>query len=196
MNIAIIPARGGSRRIPRKNIRQFFGKPIIAYSVEAAWDSGLFDQVVVSTDCDEIAKAVESVPCTIYRRPDHLSRDEVGTLAVVGDAARHFSRAAEYVCCIYATAPMLLPSDIVRGFNHLTFVNACHCVSVGTLPLRDAAQFYWSRADNAKEEAPYYEYMTVLEVIAENRICDINTEDDFKRAEAMYAALHPEAVHG
>lgn len=198
MNLCVIPARGGSQRIPRKNVRLFHGKPIIAYSIEAAWASGLFERVVVSTDDDEIANISASFQATVHRRPVALALDSTGTLEVVAEAARKFSGSYEYafVCGVYATAPMLRPADIVRGFDSLRWCNqwATHCISVGIHPLRDAAQFYWSTSVGIRSECPYYTYTTCVEPIDENRICDINVEVDWVRAESMYAALHPEVT--
>lgn len=187
--IAIIPARGGSRRIPRKNIRMFHGKPIIAYSIEAAWAAGIFDKVIVTTEDEEIGEVASEYGAIWHMRVQELARDEVGTLAVTADVARAYS-SAEYVCTIYATAPMLRPADICRGFESLKSYRACHVVSVTDSPLRDAAQFYWSLGSSARAEDPYWEYLTVGEFIDPKRVCDINVEDDWRMAERMYAEQH------
>lgn len=190
--IAIIPARGGSRRVPRKNIRAFHGRPIITYTIQAAWDTGLFERVIVSTDDDEIARIASSFQSQIHMRPHRLSEDSAGTLEVIGDVARKFSREYQYVCGLYATSPMMRPSDIVRAFENLRFSRATHCISVGTEPLRDAAQFYWSTMEGAAGECEYFTFATSIEPVPENRICDVNTPEDWTRAEEMYAALHKE----
>lgn len=121
--IAIIPARGGSKRIPRKNIRSFCGRPMIARSIEAAFESKIFDAVVVSTDDDEIAGISESYGAVApFRRSDILSNDYAGTLPVVADAIRWWEdhkAPVEFVCCIYATAPFIRADDIRRGFEVL-----------------------------------------------------------------------------
>lgn len=123
MIVAIIPARGGSKRIPKKNIKKFFGKPIISYSIKAAIDSNLFDKVIVSTDCDEIAQiSIESGADVPFIRPKELSGDFLGTHEVVGHAIRWLEdsgEVVEYACCIYATAPMIQVSDLIKGFDLL-----------------------------------------------------------------------------
>jgi len=121
--IAIIPARGGSKRIPRKNIRPFCGKAMIARSIEAALESGVFDAVVVSTDDEEIAAVAESCGAQApFRRPPELSNDHAATLPVIAHAIRWWeeNRApVEFACCIYATAPFLRPEFLHEGFRIL-----------------------------------------------------------------------------
>lgn len=123
MRLAVIPARGGSVRIPRKNIKSFFGKPIIAYSIEAAKQSGLFDEIVVSTDDEEIAAiASEWGSTTPFLRPKPLSEDSVGVVAVTRHAIEWFhehSTDVTHACCIYATAPFLKPEFLKAGFDLL-----------------------------------------------------------------------------
>ena len=87
MNICVIPARGGSKRIQRKNIKEFNGKPIIAYSIEAALKSNCFDQVIVSTDDDEISEVARKYGAQVpFIRPDELSTDYAGTIPVIKHA--------------------------------------------------------------------------------------------------------------
>lgn len=121
MNVAIIPARGGSKRIPRKNVLEFAGKPLIAHSIAAALDSGAFTQVVVSTDDAEIAAVAREYGATVpFMRSAELSDDYAGTTAVVADAVRRLGDAGitpEYVCCIYATAPLIQAADIAAGLE-------------------------------------------------------------------------------
>jgi pseudaminic acid cytidylyltransferase len=123
MIIAVIPARGGSKRIPRKNIKNFHGKPIIAYSIEAAINSGCFDKVVVSTDDLEIAEIAKKNGAVVpYIRPSNISDDYTGTNAVVSHAIQWFceqGETVEYACCIYATAPFLSPKYILEGFKNI-----------------------------------------------------------------------------
>lgn len=108
MKVAIIPARGGSKRIPRKNVRLFAGKPIIAHSIGAALDSGCFDRVIVSTDDAEIAAVAREWGAeTPFVRPPELADDHTGTNAVVKHAINWLAEQgtpAYYACCIYATA--------------------------------------------------------------------------------------------
>ena len=117
MRLCVIPARGGSKRIPRKNIKPFCGKPMIAWSIEAARSSGLFDQVIVSTEDPEIADvAVAYGASAPFVRPPALADDQAGTGVVVTHAIRWFAEnreAASLVCCLYATAPFVRPSDLL-----------------------------------------------------------------------------------
>lgn len=123
MKVAIIPARGGSKRIPRKNIKPFLGKPLIAYSIEAAIQSRLFDQVIVSTDDDEIAEvAVRFGAQAPFFRPAELADDFAGTHEVVGHAVRWLLDSGlpvSHACCIYATAPLIQSEDIRKGLQLL-----------------------------------------------------------------------------
>jgi len=123
MKIAVIPARGGSKRIPRKNIKPFCGKPMIAYSIEAALASGCFDQVIVSTDSEEIAEiSVAHGAVVPFMRPEDLSDDHTGTTPVIAHAIEWLNNTGtppDYVCCIYATAPFVRPTDIELGLRKL-----------------------------------------------------------------------------
>jgi pseudaminic acid cytidylyltransferase len=124
MIVAIIPARGGSKRVPRKNIRPFAGRPIIAYSIAAARECGLFDRIIVSTDDDEIAGvAREHGADTPFVRPAELADDHTGTDPVVAHALSwliEHDTPIDVACCIYATAPFLTPKDLRRGYELLT----------------------------------------------------------------------------
>lgn len=123
MNIAVIPARGGSKRIPRKNIRLFGGKPMIAWSIEAALQSGCFEKVIVSTDDEEIKRvALEYGAQVPFVRPAELSNDYAGTVPVIQHATEWLVQnelTPEYVCCLYATAPFVSPDDIKKGLTLL-----------------------------------------------------------------------------
>jgi len=124
MKLAVIPARGGSKRIPRKNIRPFAGKPIIAYSIQAALSSGCFDDVVVSTDDSEIAAIAESYGASVpFIRPVEIADDFTGTNAVVKHAIDWYcdqGHTVEHACCIYATAPFVTADVIRKGLALLT----------------------------------------------------------------------------
>jgi pseudaminic acid cytidylyltransferase len=119
MNVAVIPARGGSKRIPRKNVRAFAGLPMIAHSITSALGSGLFDRVIVSTDDDEIAEVAERYGAVApFRRPPTLSDDHTGTAPVIAHAVawlRERETTPSAVCCIYATAPFMRAEDLARG---------------------------------------------------------------------------------
>ncbi|MBR9885563.1 MAG: pseudaminic acid cytidylyltransferase [Oceanospirillales bacterium] len=134
--VAIIPARGGSKRIPRKNIREFAGQPLIAYSIKAAQESGVCDRVIVSTDDDEIAQVARAYGAEIpFIRPQSLSDDFTGTGAVVDHAlawlVEHGDMPA-FVCCIYATAPLISAERIATAFQQLEQnAQMVHAFSVG-----------------------------------------------------------------
>lgn len=138
MKVAIIPARGGSKRIPRKNIKLFAGKPIIAYSIEAAQNCGLFDRVVVSTDDDEIAEVARSFGAAIpFLRPKELADDHTGTNEVVKHAIQWFAaqgRPVNYACCIYATAPFLQPAFLREGYEKLAASAKSYAFAVTSFP--------------------------------------------------------------
>lgn len=121
MNIAVIPARGGSKRIPQKNIRPFCGKPMIARSITAALQSGCFSRVVVSTDSEAIAQVALAFGAEVpFMRPVDLADDYTGTVPVIRHAAEALNLPPEAaLCCIYATAPFLQPDDLQRGLTLL-----------------------------------------------------------------------------
>ncbi|PCK09087.1 MAG: pseudaminic acid cytidylyltransferase [Alteromonadaceae bacterium] len=123
MRLAVIPARGGSKRIPRKNIRPFLGKPIIAYSIEAAIQSGCFDKVIVSTDDEGIAEVARELGAEIpFVRPASLSDDYCATTDVIKHAIEWYEQqgqSPEHVCCIYATAPFVSAERIREGWEKL-----------------------------------------------------------------------------
>ena len=126
MNLCLIPARGGSKRILRKNIREFAGKPMIAWSIEAAKQSGCFDNIVVSTDDREIRDIAKSYGADVpFLRPSYLSDDFTSAIKVVTHAVMwHQNQGCilENVCCLYATAPFVDPTDIQKAkklFDHV-----------------------------------------------------------------------------
>lgn len=128
MKIAVIPARGGSKRIPRKNILAFGGKPMIAWSIEAALQSGCFEQVIVSTDDDEIKSvALEYGASVPFKRPAELSNDYVGTVPVIQHAAEWLVQnkvRPTHICCLYATAPFVTAEDLRKGAEILIQADA------------------------------------------------------------------------
>ena len=148
MKLAVIPARGGSKRIPRKNIKPFAGKPIIAYSIEAAKKSGLFDHIIVSTDDDEIASVATQFGAKVpFIRPAELSGDHTGTMDVIIHAIEAFTQESmppEYTCCIYATAPFLLPEFLREGFTKLNSSDALYAFSVNefSFPIQRALRIH------------------------------------------------------
>lgn len=136
MRVAVIPARGGSKRIPRKNIRDFCGKPILAWSIEAALQSGCIEQVIVSTDDEEIADVARAYGAHVpFIRPAHLADDYAGTTVVVQHALdwliRHGTE-IDTACCIYATAPFVTGDVLRLGYEQLRQHQAAYAFSVTT----------------------------------------------------------------
>jgi pseudaminic acid cytidylyltransferase len=224
--VAVIPARGGSKRIPRKNIKLFCGKPMMAWSIEAATASKLFDHVVVSTDDDEIAATAKEWGAEVpFVRPAELSGDFVGTGAVVKHAAewieRHLAK-PDLVCTLYATAPFVRASDLRKGFEVLTAGGAEIAFTVTSFPFpiqraikitadgriamfqpehyatrsqdlepayHDAGQFYWSTFEAVVKQVPAFSNAAVPIVVPRHRVQDIDTAEDWVRAEMLMKAL-------
>ena len=121
MNICIIPARGGSKRIPRKNIKDFCGKPIIAYSIQAAKDSQCFDKIIVSTDDKEISKVAIKYGASVpYVRPKELSDDFATTFDVIRHCIKKLDlKDSCVICCLYPTAPFIKAKELRDAMNAL-----------------------------------------------------------------------------
>lgn len=123
MNVAIIPARGGSKRIKKKNLRSFCGRPIIEYSIDAALQSGLFDHVIVSTDCQEISAIAKAAGADApFVRTAELSDDHATTIPVIRHAIDWLEEnrgQVDLACCLYPTAPLVRVSDLVAGHDLL-----------------------------------------------------------------------------
>ncbi|RLA47496.1 MAG: pseudaminic acid cytidylyltransferase [Gammaproteobacteria bacterium] len=222
MRIAVIPARGGSKRIPRKNIKSFCGKPMIAWSIEAAQSSGLFDHIIVSTDNIEIAEVAKRLGAAVpFMRPDELSNDYAETTPVIAHATKWaldqgFEVTA--VCCIYATAPFIQINDINRGWEELNSGDWDYAFTVTDfaapifrafkqtaeggldmffpeqfstrsqdLPraLHDAGQFYWGRPSAWIKGKRIFGQNSVPILIPRWRVQDIDTSDDWERAEIL-----------
>jgi len=138
MNVAIIPARGGSKRIPRKNIKIFAGEPIIARSIRTALDFGVFGKVVVSTDDEEIASIAVKYGAEVpFIRPVSLADDVAGTNAVVKHAIQwlHDNNCIiDLACCIYATAPFIQQKYLKEGYDKIINSGKSFAFSVATYP--------------------------------------------------------------
>lgn len=225
--IALIPARGGSKRIPRKNVKPFHGLPMIAHSIRAALRSGLFDRVVVSTEDAEIAAvAREHGAETPFERPAELAGDHAGTVPVIQHAIGELRRQGEspdYLCCLYATAPFVQPAYLRQGYEALaarpdksyafpvtTFafpvqralrLDADGCVDALYPEYRntrsqdleeayhDAGQFYWGRSEAWLRGDVVFSPCSLPVVLPRYLVQDIDTAEDWQRAELMYAAL-------
>ena len=122
-NLCIIPARGGSKRIPKKNIKYFLGKPIIAYSIEAAINSDLFDEVMVSTDDFEIATIAKKYGAAVpFLRSDETANDFATTFDVIQEVVKEYellSKTFEFTCCIYACAPFVTANTLNMSLDLL-----------------------------------------------------------------------------
>jgi pseudaminic acid cytidylyltransferase len=225
VNLAIIPARGGSKRIPGKNIKNFAGKPLIAYSIDAAKASGLFDQIIVSTDSEQIAEVARAYGADVpFIRPKELSNDVVGTRAVTNHAINfgieHFYT-PEYCCCIYATAPFLQSKYLQQGLQDLQqHTEKSFAFSVTSFPFpvqralkktqagispmfpenigkrsqdleeayHDAGQFYWGKTDDYLSKKRIFSHHSLPVVLPRHLVQDIDTPEDWLRAELMYKA--------
>lgn len=222
MKLAVIPARGGSKRIPRKNIKLFNGKPMIAWSIEAAKSSGLFERIIVSTDDVEIAEVAKQWGAEVpFMRPEVLSNDHAGTTPVIAHATQWAidqGLDVEAVCCIYATAPFVQVDDLKRGWDALNSGDWDYAFTVTDfaapifrafketeeggiemfypehfatrsqdLPvaLHDAGQFYWGRPPAWIEGKRIFDQRSKPVVIPRWRVQDIDTPDDWARAEIV-----------
>ncbi len=230
MNICVIPARGGSKRIPHKNIRHFRGKPIIAYSIAAARDSGCFDRIIVSTEDPEIRETANTFGAeTPFERPAELSDDFAGTGDVMAHAvawARDAGLDIAYACCVYATAPLLMPEflresyDLIRADPALEYCfsateysapiqRALKCRTDGRAEMfdpeqfvarsqdlepayHDAAQFYWGTADAWLTDSRIFLRAPLIYPLPRSHVEDIDTPEDWRRAELMHQALNAE----
>ena len=136
MVVAVIVARGGSKRIPNKNIRYFFGKPMLAWPINAAKQSGIFDRIVVSTDSEEIASIAQDWGAEVpFMRPNELADDHTPTAPVLLHAIEALEAEGDNValaCCIYPTSPFLLPEYLCQGFEVLKLSGAPAALSVTT----------------------------------------------------------------
>lgn len=161
--IAIIPARGGSKRIPKKNIKSFHGKPIIAYSIEVALESKLFEKVIVSTDDEAIVKVVTDFGAEVpFIRPQELANDYTGTQDVVQHAIDYLeskNQRYEYVCTIYPTAPLLKKEYLIEGYNKLKKSDAVYAFSCALIPCPIQRTFKITKEGRCKMFNPDY-YMT------------------------------------
>ena len=187
MRVAVIPARGGSRRLPRKALRLFRGRPVIAWSIDAARACRLLDLVAVSTEDEEIAAIARAEGAAVIDRPEHLAKDEVGTQEVVRHALTVLP--AEQTLCLYPCAPLVAPADLIRGWRALHVPGTAYAVPAGNW-LADPGAFYWGWGWAFRDRAPLLGEHTVLIPIDERRAVDINTQEDWTQMEAMYEAIN------
>ena len=162
-NLCIIPARGGSKRIPNKNIKNFCGKPIIAYSIKTALDSALFDRVVVSTDSQKIADIARDYGAEVpFWRPESLANDNTPTSEAIRHAIEMLQADGtniETVFCIYATTPFLRVKDLERGYELLTKHNAPAAIPVTSFPSPIYRAMHISKSGTLEMVWPEYRKM-------------------------------------
>ena len=231
MKLAVIPARGGSKRIPRKNIKVFCGKPMIAWSIEQAKASACFDRIIVSTDDAEIADVARAHGAEVpFMRPGKLSNDHAGTMPVIAHAVemiRAQGMPPDLVCAIYATAPFVRVEDLRMGMRVLQEQDAEYAFAVTSYPFpiqravrftssgrvamfdpvqfaarsqdleeayHDAGQFYWGKAQSWVDGSPIFSEKSVPILLPRHRVQDIDTPEDWIRAEWMFRALV--SMHG
>ncbi|KPA94884.1 MULTISPECIES: pseudaminic acid cytidylyltransferase [Pseudomonas] len=225
--VAIIPARGGSKRIPRKNLKLFHGEPMIARSIRLALNSGLFEQVVVSTDDAQIAEVAREQGARVpFMRPATLADDFTGTAAVIAHAVEALvqqGQVFDYACCIYATAPLLQGRFLREGFELLErhpersfafsvcefgfpIQRALTLTDEGALTalypehrqtrsqdlppaFQDAGQFYWGRCAAWLRGDVLFSEMSLPVLLPRHLVQDIDTPEDWLRAEYLYSAL-------
>lgn len=224
MSVCLIPARGGSKRIPRKNIRPFNGKPMIAWSIDAARQAGVFDRIIVSTDDDEIADVAQSHGAEVpFTRPADLADDHATTIDVVRHGIGWLDAnggAPDALCCLYATAPFASPDDIRAGPALLADADFALPVTPFGFPIQravritgegrlqmfdpdqfntrsqdlpeawhDAGQFYWGRTAAWRTATTLFGSSTAAIRLPRWRVQDIDTEDDWTRAEILARVL-------
>ena len=226
MNIAVIPARGGSKRIPGKNIKNFCGRPMIAWAIETAKNSNLFDHIIVSTDDEEIAGiAIEWGAEVPFMRPAELADDFTATVPVIAHAAKlciGYGWEVDYVCCIYPCAPLLQVSDLLAAHDLLKDRNVdfAYPVTEYAHPIQralrrlengkvefispqnalartqdlektyhDAGQFYWGKTSAWLEHKMMHTDGLGMP-IPHWKVVDIDTADDWIRAEILFKTLH------
>ena len=225
MKIAVIPARGGSKRIPRKNIKDFCGKPMIAWAIHAAKESDLFDHIIVSTDDEEIARKANECGAEVpFVRPMELANDMAPTVPVIAHAVKtcaDLGWPSDYACCIYPCAPFIQKDDLVKALDlalekDVDFVypvteyahpvqRAMRRLPSGQMQLfapenemtrtqdlekayHDAGQFYWGKASAWLEKKRMHTAGLGMP-IPSWRVVDIDTEDDWKRAEFLFKQI-------
>jgi N-acylneuraminate cytidylyltransferase len=201
----------------------FFGKPIIAYSIAAAKESGLFDQIIVSTDDEEIATVAQQHGAEVpFLRPKEIADDFSGTNVVVKHCLQWLesnSMPAQYACCIYPTAPFIQAAFLQEGFEKLIESGKSYAFSVTSFPFpiqraikinrqgtvepfspegvsarsqdleeayHDAGQFYWGKAEAFLNDIVIFTPESVPVILSRYLVQDIDTEEDWERAELMY----------
>lgn len=224
--LAIIPARGGSKRIPRKNIRPFLGVPMLARAVAVLAGSGVFDRIIVSTDDEEIAQVAAGAGAEVpFRRPAELANDTAATVPVIVHAIREMQArgvSAELVCCAYPAAVLSRPSDVRAARDALQGGDFDYVFTATSFPFpiqralrklpdgscemfwpehretrsqdlepafHDAGQFYFGRCEAWLAGTPLFGRRSKLLELPRYRVQDIDTPEDWERAELLFRML-------
>lgn len=227
--LAVITARGGSKRIPRKNVKSFLGKPILLYSIEAALHSGVFDEVMVSTEDEEIAKLAQKAGAKVpFFRSSETANDYATTADVLLEVLGQYRERGmqfDYICCIYPTAPFVTAGRLKEAMEKLASEEADGLLPVvrfsfppqrsvvlgddGFLQFKwqeymlarsqdlepfyhDAGQFYCLNTERFLQQKKMVMEKTIPMELPESEVQDIDTEEDWKIAEAKYRVLHGE----
>lgn len=181
--VCIIPARGGSTRIPRKNVRPLAGRPVIAYSIENA--QRVCPRVIVSTEDAQIAQIARDMGAEVHQRAFEYARDEVGTQAVAKHALDELRvRRTARVLVLYPVAPLV-------GAWHLqmALARSHYTVAIGGDPLCDAGAFYAGRCADFRDGIPLWNDDTNVIVLPPTLVCDVNTESDWECLENKFDML-------
>lgn len=229
MTLCIIPARGGSKRIPRKNIKPFHGRPMIAWSIRAALESDAFDHVIVSTEDEEIAATARAEGAEVpFLRPHELANDHTATVPVIAHAVAETEALwgeQPLICCLYATAPFVQAGDIRAARALIEETGADYAFPVTSFPFpiqrgvrlrddgrmemyepehaltrsqdleeayHDVGQFYWGRKSAWLSETPIIGPGAAPLVIPRHLVQDIDTPEDWDRAERLFAVFQSE----
>jgi pseudaminic acid cytidylyltransferase len=224
--LAVIPARGGSKRVPRKNIRPFLGVPLLARTVALLREAGVFEQVIVSTDDEEIAAVAREAGAAVpFRRPAQLANDFAGTLPVIAHAIGALQAQGlepQYVACVYPAAVLSRPADLRAAFELLRSSGADYVFTVTSFPFpiqralrrsadggcemfwpehretrsqdlepafHDAGQFYFGRREAWLEGRAVFAPRSRMLELPRYRVQDIDTPEDWERAEMIFRLL-------
>lgn len=231
MRIAVIPARGGSKRIARKNVKHFHGKPMLAWSIETALASNCFDRVIVSTDDEEIAAIAKTAGADVpFLRPAELADDFTPTVPVVAHAVDWFARhqgPVDSACCVYAAAPFIRSQDLVSAYDLMIQTGACYAFPVTSFAFpvqrgvrilengkmemfypehaltrsqdleeafHDAGQFYWGLSEAWLSGKTIIGPDAAALPIPRERVQDIDTPEDWDRAEKLFSLLQQQPI--
>ena len=199
-NLAMITARGGSKRIPRKNIKEFCGKPIIAYTIEAAKSSGVFEEIMVSTDDEEIARTARLLGANVpFFRSAENSGDYASTDDVIMEVLRAYQKAGrefDAFCCLYPTAPFLSGRRLREtGYVERQFPEYANARSQDLPKIyHDCGQFYACRTDAFLQAKTTDVPRLFPLILTDLEVQDIDTPEDWTLAEMKYRLLHGENI--